>query len=458
MKEFIRINLASPKKILTWTERPLPNGVFIGEVFKSETLDYTRFEPIVGGLFCQRIFGPVKDFMCLCKRRRKLQKRFFQKNVVNICSRCFVELTYSTMRSYRLGYISLSSFVSHFWFLRNSPSYISIVLNKSVKETLKIAYGKSYILMKRSNFIYSITGADALHFLLIRSRLLLDKDFTVLSDFNLVAADLKDLYKKRKRVFNFFIQTQSKPDWMILKYLPVLPPDIRPIVKISDNTIVTTDLNFSYANIINVNNKILKLRKMLVPERFLNNEKLFLQQKVDALISAEGKKVGSTSLDEEKKIKSLSSLINGKKGLFRENLLGKTVDYSARSVIVVEPHLDLNYFGIPEEIALELFQPFIIKKMFQIKNIMSIREGKLKILNNSVILKDLLQKVLDNHFVLLNRAPTLHRVGIQAFFPKLVSNKALKLHPLVCMAFNADFDGDQMGVHLPLSCALYLNP
>lgn len=233
--------------------------------------------------------------------------------------------------------------MTHYWFLRNLPSYISVVLNKSNKETLKVAYHKSYVIIKRLDFVYSITGADALFFLLrkwnIRDNIISISNPPVLNNI---------IYKNRLKLLNFLVQTKTKPEWMVLKYLPVLPPDIRPIVKIQDKTVVTTDLNFSYLNIITTNNKIIKLRKMLVPEKFLSNEKLFLQQKVDNLIAGEKKNV---SRNNEKLIKSLSSSIKGKKGLFRENILGKTVDYSARSVIVVEPKLDLNEFGIPEDMV-----------------------------------------------------------------------------------------------------------
>lgn len=312
-----------------------------------ETLDYNRFEPIIGGLFCERIFGPVKDFECFCRRYKKLHKKLFQKSKINLCPKCNIELTSSSIRSYRLGYVRLASHISHYWFLRNLPSYISIILNKSNKETLKIAYHKSYVILKKSNSVYSITGAEALYFLLKKLDIK-DKENIVSTKDNPYPENII-AYKNRLKLLNFFIQTKTKPEWMILKYLPVLPPDIRPIVKIQDKTVVTTDLNFSYLNIISTNNKITKLRKMLVPEKFLSNEKLFLQQKVDTLIVGEKSTLNNRNSD--KLMKSLSSSIKGKKGLFRENILGKTVDYSGRSVIVVEPKLDLNEFGIPEEMV-----------------------------------------------------------------------------------------------------------
>ncbi len=292
----------------------------------------------------------MKDFECVCRRYKKLHKKLFLKSKVNLCPKCNIELTSSKIRSYRLGYVRLSSYVTHYWFLRNLPSYISVVLNKSNKETLKVAYHKSYVIIKKLDFTYSITGADALFFLL--KRLDIKDNVISLASISEIPKINNMIYKNRLKLLNFLSQTKTKPEWMVLKFLPVLPPDIRPIVKIQDKTVVTTDLNFSYLNIISINNKIIKLRKMLVPERFLSNEKLFLQQKVDNLIAGEKK---SISKNNEKLVKSLSSSIKGKKGLFRENILGKTVDYSARSVIVVEPKLDLNEFGIPEEMVVFIY-------------------------------------------------------------------------------------------------------
>nr|YP_010700492.1 RNA polymerase subunit beta' [Strombomonas costata]WCH63630.1 RNA polymerase subunit beta' [Strombomonas costata] len=354
IKEYIKINIASPSKILSWTERLLPNNKLVGEITKAETINYETFKPVNDGLFCEKIFGPIKDWECNCKRYKKIQIKNNDKII--ICPKCYVEITETKIRNYRMG-IKLSTPVTHIWYLKSIPNYITkILINKSSEETNKISSFKSYIMIKENNENKRwITGGEALNILLKEIKLEQRCD--------------------RLKLINHFLQTKSNPHWMIIYNLPVLPPNLRPIVKLQDKTLITTDLNFLYAKIININSKINKLRKMLVPEPFLINEKFTLQ-------------------------------IQGKRGRFRENLLGKTVDYSGRSVIIVEPNLKLNECGIPEEM----------------------------------------------HAILLNRAPTLHRViGIQAFQPKLISCKSIKLHPLVCSAFNADFDGDQMGVHIPLS-------
>lgn len=336
-----------------------------------------------------------------------------------------------------------------------------MTLNKSIKETNKIAYNKSYIKTKHFSEEKYITGGEALYLLLKKIKLKKKIKEINKSIFNIEKNEKKinlestkkilTKYKKRLILINYFMLTKSNPSWMTLKYLPVLPPNIRPIVRLQDRTIITTDLNFLYSNIINSNNKIIKLRKMSVPEIFLNNEKNILQDKIDKLINNEKKTYNLSKKSSKKKLKSLTQSIQGKKGRFRENLLGKTVDYSGRSVIVVEPKLNLKECGIPKEMAIELFQPFLIKKMFKLKVIYSLREGKKKIFEKNKILEKLLNKIIENHCILLNRAPTLHRVGVQAFIPILNDEKAIQLHPLVCSAFNADFDGDQMGIHIPLT-------
>nr|AKL79026.1 RNA polymerase beta' subunit [Euglena viridis] len=460
MKEYIKINIASPQKILNWTERPLPNGELIGEITKPETVDHETFKPITEGLFCEKIFGPIKDFECCCKKYKRIQKKFNQYIQINICPKCKVQITNSKIRNYRMGYINLSNPTIHLWYLKNTPNYLANTLNKSIQETNKLVYNKSYIVTGEKKKEKYITGGEALNSLLKNFNLEKTYEFnfisTILNKKKIESENEKikkklKVYQKRLKIINNFMQTKSKPSWMLIKYLPVLPPNIRPIVKLQDKTIITTDLNFLYGNIININNKIIKLRKMSVPENFLNNEKYMLQDKVDKLISTE-KNTNLKSIN-KKKLKPLSSNIQGKKGRFRENLLGKTVDYSGRSVIVVEPKLKLNECGIPKEIEIELFQPFIIKKMFQLKLINTIREGKEKINlgKKNILINEILKRIMNKHFILLNRAPTLHRIGIQAFKPILNNEKAIQLHPLVCAAFNADFDGDQMGIHIPLT-------
>nr|YP_009389109.1 RNA polymerase beta' subunit [Euglena archaeoplastidiata]AKR17882.1 RNA polymerase beta' subunit [Euglena archaeoplastidiata] len=461
IKKYIQINLASPQKILTWTERLLPNNKLIGEITKLiETLDHDSFLPIMEGLFCERIFGPTKDWECSCKRFKKIQLKL--KNKITICQKCNVEITESKIRNYRIGYIKLASPVVHLWYLRNTPNYISIIINKSISETNKIISNKSFINIKdKYNKKNSLTGAEAINELLKRINLKetfesfkLTNEMEILRN-KIIFSETEELnfekkikiYKNRLKLINSFIQSKSLPKWMTIKYLPVLPPNLRPIVKLHDNTIITTDLNFLYSKIVNSNNKIIKLRSMNVPETFLNNEKYSLQETVDKLINNE-KETFNLS---KKPLKSLSKILQGKKGRFRENLLGKTVDYSGRSVIIVEPLLELKQCGIPIKMSTELFQPLIIKKMLQLKIINTIKDGKNKIKKEGKIIHEILNKIIKNVRILLNRAPTLHRVGIQAFQPVLNNSKALQLHPLVCSAFNADFDGDQMGVHLPLT-------
>nr|YP_010700313.1 RNA polymerase subunit beta' [Euglena undulata]WCH63457.1 RNA polymerase subunit beta' [Euglena undulata] len=449
MKEFIKINLASPQKILSWTERSLPNGELVGEITKPETIHHDNFKPVIGGLFCEKIFGPTKDWECYCKKYKNIQRKINKKKKINLCPKCNVEITETKIRNYRMGYIKLSTPITHLWYLKNTPSYIAneeilkklkiliastintkTIINKTIKETNNIVYNKSYIKVKeRKKKDKYVTGGEAINLLLKKKRYTKETNDTKIE---------KKLYnyENRLKLMNYFVQTKTKPSWMTIKYLPVLPPNLRPIVRLQDKTIIVTDVNFLYGNIINSNNKIIKLRKMYVPERFLNNEKLILQDKVDKLINNEKASINN---------------IQGKKGRFRENLLGKTVDYSGRSVIVVEPNLKLNECGIPREMGVnyynirlfELYQPLIIKNMIKLKLINTIREGKFIYILS-----------LDNkckNLILLNRAPTLHRVGIQAFQPKITTEKAIQLHPLVCSAFNADFDGDQMGVHIPLS-------
>nr|YP_009145447.1 RNA polymerase beta' subunit [Monomorphina parapyrum]AKL78920.1 RNA polymerase beta' subunit [Monomorphina parapyrum] len=463
MKQYIKINLASPKNILEWTERILPNGKLIGEITKSETVNYENFRPIMNGLFCEKTFGPTNNWECFCKRYKKTQRKIKEKNKIIICPKCNVEITESKVRNYRMGYIKLASRVTHIWYLKNIPSYISTILNKSVKETNKIAYNKSYILYKYNKKKQEwITGGEAINSLLNKIKLektfdkIISKIRTLKTNLKLNESEKETLEKKRKmyqnrlKLINYFIQTKSLPNWMTIKYLPILPPNLRPIVKLQDNTIITTDLNFFYSKIIDSNNKIIKLRKMSVPENFLNNEKLILQENVDKLINNESKK--NTKTANQNSLKSLSKIIQGKRGRFRENLLGKTVDYSGRSVIIVEPKLNINQCGLPKEITTELFQPFIIKKLLQLKIVSSIREGKQRInYKKDKLIDQILKKITKKVRILLNRAPTLHRLGIQAFQPKITEEKAIKLHPLVCSAFNADFDGDQMGIHIPLS-------
>nr|YP_009144883.1 RNA polymerase beta' subunit [Euglenaria anabaena]AKJ83330.1 RNA polymerase beta' subunit [Euglenaria anabaena] len=455
IREYVTIKIASPKKILSWTERMLPNGKFVGKITKSETVDNETFKPIFAGLFCEQIFGPTISWECFCKKYKKIQLKTKNKSKIIICPKCNVEITDKKIRNYRMGNINLAAPVTHIWYLRNNPSYISILINKSIKQTNNINSGKSYILIKNKKKEIWLTGGEAIKTLL--EKINLEQRFEKTLNFLIKVNTEKDSiekkrkgYKNRLKLINHFIQTKTNPSWMTLKYLPVLPPNLRPILKLQDKTIITTDLNFLYAKIIEINNKIIKLRKMSVTENFLNNEKKLLQDTVDKLINNE-KNTKNLILQSKKPLKSLSKIIQGKKGRFRENLLGKTVDYSGRSVIIVEPKLKLNECGIPLKMVVELFQPFLIKKLLKLKKITTIKEGKEIIKKDTLLVQKILEKITPNLRILLNRAPTLHRVGIQAFQPKIIDGKAIQLHPLVCSAFNADFDGDQMGVHIPLS-------
>nr|YP_006234229.1 DNA-directed RNA polymerase subunit beta' [Eutreptiella gymnastica]CCE26517.1 DNA-directed RNA polymerase subunit beta' [Eutreptiella gymnastica] len=472
-----------------------------------ETINYRTFKPEMDGLFCERIFGPVKSWECACGKYKRARYRQNNENAL-ICSLCHVEVTESKVRRSRLGHIKLASPVTHVWFLKSIPSYMAVILNKSIKEIEKIVYYTGYLIMvnKLSSVTFSgndwnyhkwyyknvhldltnnemrhlyneisgklnlkdektfmldnVIGAQAIHYLLSEIQLEhlaqnIKFDLKLLSKAR-EQDDLKNILQRRKkyvrrlRVVNQFLQTRSKPEWMVLTYLPVLPPDLRPMVQLDGGKFATSDLNDLYRRVINRNNRLHRLKKMLAPELLIRNEKRLLQESVDALIH-NGRR-GKAIIDKARRpLKSLSNIIEGKQGRFRQNLLGKRVDYSGRSVIVVGPYLKLYECGLPREMAIELFHPFVLHKLIQLRIAHNIRNAKIKIQNEEPIIWQLLDEVLKGHPILLNRAPTLHRLGIQAFQPKLVYGRALHLHPLVCSAFNADFDGDQMAVHIPIS-------
>jgi DNA-directed RNA polymerase subunit beta' len=472
-----------------------------------ETINYRTFKPEMDGLFCERIFGPVKSWECACGKYKRARYRQNNENAL-ICSLCHVEVTESKVRRSRLGHIKLASPVTHVWFLKSIPSYMAVILNKSIKEIEKIVYYTGYLIMvnKLSSVTFSgndwnyhkwyyknvhldltnnemrhlyneisgklnlkdektfmldnVIGAQAIHYLLSEIQLEhlaqnIKFDLKLLSKAR-EQDDLKNILQRRKkyvrrlRVVNQFLQTRSKPEWMVLTYLPVLPPDLRPMVQLDGGKFATSDLNDLYRRVINRNNRLHRLKKMLAPELLIRNEKRLLQESVDALIH-NGRR-GKAIIDKASRpLKSLSNIIEGKQGRFRQNLLGKRVDYSGRSVIVVGPYLKLYECGLPREMAIELFHPFVLHKLIQLRIAHNIRNAKIKIQNEEPIIWQLLDEVLKGHPILLNRAPTLHRLGIQAFQPKLVYGRALHLHPLVCSAFNADFDGDQMAVHIPIS-------
>ena len=508
--DFLEIHLASPERIKSWGQRQLSDGSIVGEVTKAETINYRSFKPEMDGLFCERIFGPVKDWECHCGRYKRIKHRTdFEEPA--ICNQCGVEVTESRVRRYRMGYIQLASPVTHVWYLKSVPSYLAILLDTPVKKVEEIVYFNNYSAVHPNTINYCVksgsdwnfyrwtaltnyfqgsdgpgdinykisndvtflwpsnlstsdcsSGAQAIELLLKKINLQeiryqLEDELKVLPLLdNLPDLELKKILRKKKkiirrlRLIQHLIQTKAKPEWMVLSVLPVLPPDLRPMVQLDGGRFATSDLNDLYRRVINRNNRLIKFQKNLAPDILLRSEKRLLQEAVDALIDngRRGKPVLGTN---NRPLKSLSDIIEGKQGRFRQNLLGKRVDYSGRSVIVVGPTLQLHQCGLPREMAVELFQPFLIHRLIQLRLANNIRGAKNFIQRNEPIIWDILKDVMDGHPVLLNRAPTLHRLGIQAFQPILVDGRAIHLHPLACPAFNADFDGDQMAVHVPLS-------
>nr|QCI07007.1 RNA polymerase b'-subunit [Haraldiophyllum bonnemaisonii] len=477
--DYVKIGLASPNKIRSWGERTLPNGQIVGEVTKPETINYRTLKPEMDGLFCERIFGPVKDWECHCGK----YKRFRYKGIV--CERCGVEITESKVRRHRMAYIELAAPVTHVWYLKGSTSYISLALDLTIKDVEKIVYFHSYIVTNPGKYIklqykqllegyewraledklythsaslFGIEvsiGAEAIYKLL--------KDIDLKTTVEILREDslkppkiLKNSSPKfnkkmkRLRLLENFIATNADPAWMVLFVVPVIPPDLRPMVQLDGGRFATADLNEFYRRIINRNNRLSRLKAILAPEIIVRNEKRMLQEAVDSLMD-NGRRGRTVVGANNRPLKSLSDIIEGKQGRFRQNLLGKRVDYSGRSVIVVGPSLKLHQCGLPKEMALELFQPFVIHRLIVQGLVNNIKAAKKLIQRNDILVWDVLEEVIHGHPVLLNRAPTLHRLGIQAFEPILVEGRAIKLHPLVCPAFNADFDGDQMAVHIPLS-------
>jgi DNA-directed RNA polymerase subunit beta' len=466
--DYVKINLASPSRIRGWGERTLPNGETVGEVIKPETINYRTLKPEMGGLFCERIFGPVNDWECHCGK----YKRVRYKGIT--CERCGVEVIESNVRRHRIGFVELASSVTHVWYVKGRPSKIALILNISLKELEQIVYFNSYVIInpgKNDELAYKqllvetdwqvfeatkndisdveiSIGAEAIKTLLIQLNL-----ETESKELRLLIPLAKDPDRekliKRLRVIDQFIASGSEPSWMVLDIIPVLPPDLRPMVQLDGGRFATSDLNDLYRRVINRNNRLARLQEIMAPELIIRNEKRMLQEAVDALID-NGKRGRAVFGLNNRPLKSLSDIIEGKQGRFRQNLLGKRVDYSGRSVIIVGPELKLNQCGLPREMAIELFQPFVIHRLIYEGLVNNIKAAKIIIQNNEILAWEILEQVMAGHPVLLNRAPTLHRLGIQSFEPTLVEGRAIKLHPLVCPAFNADFDGDQMAVHIPL--------
>jgi DNA-directed RNA polymerase subunit beta' len=545
--DYIKIKLASPFRILQWSNRRLPNGQFVGEVQKSETINYRTFKPEMDGLFCERIFGPSKSLECACGKYKRVRYEGL------ICERCGVELTESRVRRHRMGYINLIYPVTHVWYINSRPNFMALLLEveeaeKKIDTTytthsekckkcdgLKLTtstivdlwderikrikltslayfiaedetsfYGlhwdlqqyrrsrelgysgyplkpypkpqnrryntPKYLLRSTPNFLI---GAPLIkreleklnlkseifrmrYFILVCTKVL-NKEEPIYSESKWFRKwEQQRIYKireqaiKRIRILENLVGTGSSPDWMILTILPVIPPALRPMIQLEGGRFATSDLNELYRRIITRNNRLLRLLEIDAPQLIIRNEKRLLQEAVDTLID-NGKRGKIALSANNRPLKSLSDIIKGKHGRFRQNLLGKRVDYSGRSVIVVGPSLKLNQCGLPYEMARELFQPFIIRELINQGLASNMKIAKNLIQQNEAIIDPVLEKVLKSHPIFLNRAPTLHRLGIQAFEPILVQGRAIKLHPLVCSAFNADFDGDQMAVHIPLS-------
>ena len=453
----IKIGLASPEKILEWSR---------GEVTKPETINYRTLKPEKGGLFCERIFGPSKDWECHCGKYKKIR----YKGVV--CDRCGVEVTKSSVRRERMGHIALAAPVSHIWYFKGIPSRMGLILDLSPRTLEKVLYFASYIVLDKgeTDLQYKQVlseqeyqeareswggafrvgmGAEAIQELL--RAIDLDKEYTELQEGLKGATGQKRArIVKRLEVVEAFRESGNKPEWMIMTNIPVIPPDLRPMVQLDGGRFATSDLNDLYRRIINRNNRLKRLLELGAPDIIVRNEKRMLQEAVDALID-NGRRGRPVTGPGNRALKSLSDMLKGKSGRFRQNLLGKRVDYSGRSVIVVGPELKIYQCGLPKEMAIELFKPFVMKELVQNGTAHNIKNAKKMVERLQPEVWDVLEEVIKEHPVMLNRAPTLHRLGIQAFEPILVEGKAIKLHPLVCTAYNADFDGDQMAVHLPLS-------
>jgi DNA-directed RNA polymerase subunit beta' len=455
----IRISIASPEKILSWS---------YGEIKKPETINYRTFKPERDGLFCARIFGPIKDYECLCGK----YKRMKYKGI--ICEKCSVEVTLSRVRRERMGHIELAAPVAHIWFLKSLPSRIGLLLDMTLKELERILYFESYVviepgltaledrqLLSEDEYLKAqeLYGADSFTALIGAEAI---REMLKVLDLEKMAADLRveisestselkpKKLAKRLKLIEAFVQSGNKPEWMILKVVPVIPPDLRPLVPLDGGRFATSDLNDLYRRVINRNNRLKRLIELRAPDIIIRNEKRMLQEAVDALFD-NGRRGRVITGANKRPLKSLADMLKGKQGRFRQNLLGKRVDYSGRSVIVVGPELRLHQCGLPKKMALELFKPFIYSRLDAKGLSTTVKQAKKLVEKEKPEVWDILDEVIREHPVLLNRAPTLHRLGIQAFEPVLIEGKAIQLHPLVCAAFNADFDGDQMAVHVPLS-------
>jgi DNA-directed RNA polymerase subunit beta' len=454
----IKIGLASPDKIRSWS---------YGEVKKPETINYRTFKPERDGLFCAKIFGPVKDYECLCGKYKRLKHRGV------ICEKCGVEVTLSKVRRERMGHIELASPVAHIWFLKSLPSRLGMVLDMTLRDIERVLYFEAYVvtdpgmtpltrcqLLSEDDYLAKVEeygdefsasmGAEGIRALLRNLDMNVEIE-NLRKELDATGSDTKiKKLAKRLKVLEAFHQSGIKPDWMVMEVLPVLPPELRPLVPLDGGRFATSDLNDLYRRVINRNNRLKRLLELKAPEIIVRNEKRMLQEAVDSLLD-NGRRGKAMTGANKRALKSLADMIKGKGGRFRQNLLGKRVDYSGRSVIVVGPQLKLHQCGLPKKMALELFKPFIFHKLEVLGLATTIKAAKRLVEAEVPEVWDILEEVIREHPVMLNRAPTLHRLGIQAFEPVLIEGKAIQLHPLVCAAFNADFDGDQMAVHVPLS-------
>ncbi|MCC2596039.1 DNA-directed RNA polymerase subunit beta' [Pusillimonas sp. MFBS29] len=454
----IKIGIASPEKVRSWS---------YGEVRKPETINYRTFKPERDGLFCAKIFGPIKDYECLCGKYKRLKHRGV------ICEKCGVEVTVSKVRRERMGHIELASPVAHIWFLKSLPSRLGMVLDMTLRDIERVLYFEAWCviepgmtplkrgqIMSDDDFLakteeygddfHALMGAEAVRELL--RTIDIDRDVeTLRAELKATGSDAKiKKISKRLKVLEGFQKSGIKPEWMVMEVLPVLPPDLRPLVPLDGGRFATSDLNDLYRRVINRNNRLKRLLELKAPDIILRNEKRMLQESVDSLLD-NGRRGKAMTGANKRQLKSLADMIKGKSGRFRQNLLGKRVDYSGRSVIVVGPQLKLHQCGLPKLMALELFKPFIFNRLEMMGLATTIKAAKKLVEGQEPVVWDILEEVIREHPVMLNRAPTLHRLGIQAFEPVLIEGKAIQLHPLVCAAFNADFDGDQMAVHVPLS-------
>ena len=455
----IRIGLASPERIFSWS---------FGEIKKPETINYRTFKPERDGLFCARIFGPIKDYECLCGKYKRMKYRGV------VCEKCGVEVTLQKVRRERMGHIELASPVAHIWFLKSLPSRIGLMLDMTLRDLERVLYFEQYVVMEagltdltegqllteeeyldaqdgfgEDAFTAGI-GAEAIREMLAAIDLQVLRD-QLREDLSEATGELKPKkIIKRLKLVESFLDSGNRPEWMVLTVVPVIPPELRPLVPLDGGRFATSDLNDLYRRVINRNNRLKRLIELRAPDIIIRNEKRMLQESVDALFD-NGRRGRVITGANKRPLKSLSDMLKGKQGRFRQNLLGKRVDFSGRSVIVTGPELKLHQCGLPKKMALELFKPFIYSRLEAKGYSSTVKQAKKLVEKERPEVWDILDEVIREHPVMLNRAPTLHRLGIQAFEPVLIEGKAIQLHPLVCSAFNADFDGDQMAVHVPLS-------